>query len=39
MDDHLAYRTFLVGHDSTAADWVLWGVLKGTVLSLTLMIV
>ncbi|KAH9079616.1 glutamate-tRNA ligase [Lactarius deliciosus] len=29
LDDHLAYRTFLVGHDTTAADWFVWGVLKG----------
>ncbi|KAH9180743.1 glutamate-tRNA ligase [Lactarius sanguifluus] len=29
LDDHLAYRTFLVGHDITAADWFVWGVLKG----------
>ncbi|TCD70262.1 hypothetical protein EIP91_004163 [Steccherinum ochraceum] len=31
VDDHLAYRTFLVGHDFTAADFVLWGALKGSV--------
>ncbi|OBZ65709.1 putative glutamate--tRNA ligase, cytoplasmic [Grifola frondosa] len=31
LDDHLAYRTFLVGHDITAADWIVWGVLKGNV--------
>lgn len=30
LDDHLAFRTFLVGHEITAADWVLWGALKGT---------
>lgn len=29
LDDHLAYRTFLVGHDMTAADWIVWGALKG----------
>ena len=29
LDDHLAYRTFLIGHDITAADWIVWGVLKG----------
>lgn len=29
LDDHLAYRTFLVGHDATAADWIVWGALKG----------
>ncbi|KAI0306394.1 glutamate-tRNA ligase [Multifurca ochricompacta] len=31
LDDHLAYRTFLVGHDTTAADWIVWGVLKGSL--------
>ncbi|KAI0273408.1 glutamate-tRNA ligase [Gloeopeniophorella convolvens] len=31
LDDHLAYRTFLVGHDITAADWMVWGVLKGNL--------
>ncbi|KAN0140810.1 glutamate-tRNA ligase [Lactarius tabidus] len=31
LDDHLAYRTFLVGHDITAADWIVWGVLKGNL--------
>ncbi|KAI0807854.1 glutamate-tRNA ligase [Fomes fomentarius] len=31
LDDHLAYRTFLVGHDATAADWIVWGALKGSV--------
>ena len=29
LDDHLAFRTFLVGHDLTAADWAVWGALKG----------
>ena len=29
LDDHLAYRTFLVGHDVTAADLMVWGALKG----------
>lgn len=28
-DDHLAFRTFLVGHSITAADWLLWGAIKG----------
>ncbi|KAJ7775194.1 glutamate-tRNA ligase [Mycena metata] len=28
LDDHLTYRTFLVGHEITAADWMLWGTLK-----------
>ncbi|EIW84894.1 glutamate-tRNA ligase [Coniophora puteana RWD-64-598 SS2] len=31
LDDHLAYRTFLVGHDITAADWMVWGAIKGNV--------
>ncbi|KAI0950020.1 hypothetical protein AcV7_008616 [Taiwanofungus camphoratus] len=31
LDDHLAFRTFLVGHDVTAADWIVWGALKGSV--------
>ena len=30
LDDHLAFRTFLAGHDPSAADWMVWGVLKGT---------
>ncbi|KAI0748413.1 glutamate-tRNA ligase [Daedaleopsis nitida] len=30
LDDHLAYRTFLVGHTMTAADWAIWGGLKGS---------
>ncbi|KAJ6502218.1 glutamate-tRNA ligase [Mycena sanguinolenta] len=30
LDDHLAYRTFLVGHEITAADWMLWGMMKGS---------
>ncbi|KAJ8523145.1 hypothetical protein ONZ45_g374 [Pleurotus djamor] len=30
LDDHLAFRTFLVGHHITAADWMVWGALKGT---------
>jgi glutathione S-transferase len=31
LDDHLAYRTYLVGHDVTAADWAVWGALKGAL--------
>ncbi|KAF8643759.1 hypothetical protein AX16_008778 [Volvariella volvacea WC 439] len=31
LDDHLAYRTYLVGHTITSADWMLWGTLKGNV--------
>jgi glutamyl-tRNA synthetase len=29
LDDHLAYRTFLIGHSITGADWMVWGALKG----------
>ncbi|KAF7322471.1 Glutamate-tRNA ligase [Mycena chlorophos] len=28
LDDHLTYRTFLVGHEVSSADWVLWGAFK-----------
>jgi len=28
FDDRLAYRTFLVGHDVGATDFVLWAALK-----------
>ncbi|PSS31072.1 hypothetical protein PHLCEN_2v2404 [Hermanssonia centrifuga] len=31
LDDHLAFRTFLVGHDLTAADIIVWGALKGSI--------
>ncbi|CAA7271612.1 unnamed protein product [Cyclocybe aegerita] len=31
LDDHLAFRTFLVGHDVSAVDWMLWGSLKGNI--------
>ncbi|KAH9950240.1 glutamate-tRNA ligase [Amylocystis lapponica] len=31
LDDHLAFRTVLVGHDITSADWIVWGALKGSV--------
>lgn len=33
LDDHLTYRTFLVGHDIMAADWAVWGALKGLSVS------
>jgi len=29
LDDHLAFRTFLIGHEVTSADWIIWGTLKG----------
>jgi glutamyl-tRNA synthetase len=29
LDDHLAFRTFLVGHHIAAADWAVWGAIKG----------
>ncbi|RDB21094.1 putative glutamate--tRNA ligase, cytoplasmic [Hypsizygus marmoreus] len=31
LDDYLSFRTFLVGHTITAADWMLWGSLKGSI--------
>ncbi|EMD38118.1 hypothetical protein CERSUDRAFT_113249 [Gelatoporia subvermispora B] len=31
LDDHLAFRTFLVGHEITAADLTIWGALRGNV--------
>jgi len=31
LDDYLSFRTFLVGHSITAADWIVWGTLKGSV--------
>ncbi|KAI0029739.1 glutamate-tRNA ligase [Vararia minispora EC-137] len=31
LDDHLAYRTFLIGHDITGSDWIVWGALKGNL--------
>ncbi|EPQ57869.1 glutamyl-tRNA synthetase [Gloeophyllum trabeum ATCC 11539] len=37
LDDHLAFRTFLVGHDITAADWMIWGAIKGSVKALGLL--
>ncbi|KAF9469253.1 glutamate-tRNA ligase [Collybia nuda] len=31
LDDYLSFRTFLVGHEITAADWIVWGALKGSI--------
>ncbi|KAF9500578.1 glutamate-tRNA ligase [Pleurotus eryngii] len=31
LDDHLTFRSFLVGHTITAADWIVWGALKGNI--------
>ncbi|KAG6854706.1 hypothetical protein C0991_002418 [Blastosporella zonata] len=31
LDNFLAFRTFLVGHSITAADWIVWGSLKGNI--------
>ncbi|KIM49350.1 hypothetical protein M413DRAFT_438537 [Hebeloma cylindrosporum] len=31
LDDHLAFRTFLVGHEVTSADWIVWGSLKSNI--------
>ena len=35
LDQHLAYRAFMIGHDVTSLDWVLWGALKGAFNSLS----
>lgn len=29
LDDHLAYRTYMIGHQVTVADWHVWGASKG----------
>jgi glutamyl-tRNA synthetase len=29
LDNHLAYRAFLVGHAISPTDWAVWGILKG----------
>lgn len=34
LDDHLAYRTFLVCNYVTAADWMVWGSIRGKEKSL-----
>ncbi|KAL0066493.1 glutamate--tRNA ligase [Marasmius tenuissimus] len=31
LDDHLAWRTFLVGHDITTADFIVWGTVKASI--------
>ncbi|KAF8759155.1 tRNA synthetases class I (E and Q) [Rhizoctonia solani] len=31
IDDHLAYRTFIIGHALTAADWAVWGALRASI--------
>ncbi|KAG6844928.1 hypothetical protein H0H87_002412 [Tephrocybe sp. NHM501043] len=31
LDNILAFRTFLVGHSMTSADWIVWGALKGSI--------
>ncbi|KAL4067745.1 tRNA synthetases class I, catalytic domain-containing protein [Scleroderma yunnanense] len=31
LDDHLAYHTFLICHDITAADWILWGSIRAAI--------
>ncbi|KAG6333574.1 hypothetical protein ID866_5513 [Astraeus odoratus] len=31
LDDHLAYRTFLVSHDISGADWALWGSIRAAI--------
>ncbi|KAF8346483.1 glutamate-tRNA ligase [Amanita rubescens] len=37
LDDRLAFRTFLVGHEPTAADWIVWGSLKGNIKAIGLL--
>ncbi|GJE91434.1 hypothetical protein PsYK624_075840 [Phanerochaete sordida] len=37
IDNHLGYRTWLDGHDMSTADWVLWGSLKGSPMSVGLL--
>jgi len=34
LDDYLAFHTFLTGHAISAADWALWGSIKGWVIHL-----
>ncbi|KAG8868882.1 hypothetical protein FRB97_001820, partial [Tulasnella sp. 331] len=34
LDDHAAYRTFLVGHTITSADFAVWGALKSNAQAL-----
>lgn len=34
LDDHLTFRTFVIGHDVTVADWGVWGSLKCSVYNL-----
>ncbi|QRW15084.1 glutamyl-tRNA synthetase [Ceratobasidium sp. AG-Ba] len=34
IDDHLAYRTFIIGHALTAVDWAVWGALKSSIQAL-----
>ncbi|CAE6531122.1 unnamed protein product, partial [Rhizoctonia solani] len=31
IDDHLTYRTFIIGHALTAADWAVWGALRASI--------
>ncbi|KAL6301820.1 glutamate-tRNA ligase [Sparassis latifolia] len=31
LDDHLAFRTYLVGQQITGSDWIVWGAFKGSV--------
>ncbi|KAI0086418.1 glutamate-tRNA ligase [Irpex rosettiformis] len=31
LDDHLGFRTYLVGHEITAADLAVWGAVKGSI--------
>lgn len=37
IDNHLAYRTFLVTNDITAVDWLLWGAMRASIRALGLL--
>ncbi|EJC98400.1 glutamate-tRNA ligase [Fomitiporia mediterranea MF3/22] len=37
LDDRLALRTFLDGHEITVADWLVWGAIKGSLKPLGIM--
>ncbi|TFK30031.1 glutamate-tRNA ligase [Coprinopsis marcescibilis] len=31
LDNHLTYRTYLIGHEPSPSDWTVWGALKGNI--------
>ncbi|KAI6045554.1 tRNA synthetases class I, catalytic domain-containing protein [Pisolithus marmoratus] len=37
IDNHLAYRTFLVANDIAAVDWLLWGAIRASIRTLGLL--